>query len=386
MSNGNSASVFGTTPDVTERTQPEEALRRSEQLLRLVLEALPVGVAVMDPDGGVILTNPASERIWGGAVIRRGPERYAASKGWWHDSGQRLAPDDWPSARAFASGETSLNEVIDIEAFDGGRKVIQTSAVPIRDEHQAIVGAVVINEDISARKTAEGALEASVSQMQALATRLMQAQDDERRRIAQMLHETTAQDLAALKMLLARLGRTCDQLSDAERDVLTETIELADRSMTGIRTLSYLLHPPFLDETGLLSAVRWYADGFADRSGLTIDLDLPETFERLAQDVETTLFRIIQEALINIHRHAQSRTARIRLQINSDRLTLEIQDRGQGMSSELVSHVVEGGGAFGVGIAGMRERLKQLAGTLEIESSDRGTLVRAVLPLPRRAS
>src|ERR1700681_1755063 len=117
----------------------------------------------------------------------------------------------------------------------------------------------------------------------------MHAQDDERRRIATMLHETTAQDLAALKMLLARLNRTADRLGDGERDVLAESISLADQSMTEIRTVSYLLHPPFLDETGLLSALRWYADGFGERSGIKVGLDLPENFERLPVGTETQL-------------------------------------------------------------------------------------------------
>ena len=127
----------------------------------------------------------------------------------------------------------------------------------------------------------------AATQMRALATRLMRVQDDERRRIAQTLHETTAQDLAGLKMLLARLVRSGLAVSDADRALLLESIDLAERSMSGVRTLSYLLHPPFLDENGLLSALRWYAKGFADRSGITVDLDLPATFGRLPQDVET---------------------------------------------------------------------------------------------------
>jgi len=369
-----------------ERRQAEEALRRSEQLFRLVLEAIPVAVAVIDPAGDVIIDNPASMRIWGGTVIRSAQERYTKSKAWWHDTGKRIEPDEWASVRARVKGETSIAEVIDIEAYDGVRKIIQNSAVPIRDEHQAIVGAVVVNEEISARKAAERDLEASVTQMQTLATRLMHAQDDERRHIAQMLHETTAQDLAALKMLLARLNRTSGRLSDADRALLDESVELAERSMSGVRTLSYLLHPPLLDETGLPSAVRWYAEGFAARSGIAVDLDLPQTFERLPRDVETTLFRVVQEALINIHRHAQSPTAHIHLRTDGDRLMLEIRDGGRGMAAELVARLTADGGAFGVGIAGMRQRLKQLAGTLDIESSDRGTIVRAVVPLPHHAS
>ena len=238
--------------------------------------------------------------------------------------------------RALVNGETSVNEVIEIEAFDGVRKIIQNSAVPIRDANERITGAVVVNEDISARKTAERELNDSYNQMRTLTGRLMRAQDDERRRIAQMLHETTAQNLAALKMLLARLNRTSDRLSDERTAApLTESISLAEQSMTEIRTLSYLLHPPFLDEAGLLSALRWYAAGFAERSGITVDLDLPESFERLPRDTETALFRIVQESLINIHRHAGSETARIRLQRDAETLVLEIDDRGRGIPNGL---------------------------------------------------
>jgi PAS domain S-box-containing protein len=376
---GEPISVFGTTQDLTERKEAEEAVRRSEQLLRLVLDAIPVGVAVVDLGGNVVSSNPASSRIWAG-VIESGEERYAKSKAWWHDTGKEIEPHEWASVRAVVNGESSINEVIDIETFDGVQKIIHNSAVPIRDERQAIVGAVVINEDVSAQKVAERDLETSVSQMQSLATRLMHAQDDERRRIARMLHEMTAQDLAALKMLLARLGRSSAGLSAADRQLLKEGMEIAERSMSGVRTLSYLLHPPFLDEHGLLAAVRWYAEGFAARSGIEVDLDLPTTFERLPQDVETTLFRVVQEALINIHRHAQSPTARIRLCPTDDCLTLEVQDRGVGIPAELAAGLVAGTGVGGVGIAGMRERLKQLAGTLEIDSSAHGTIVRALLP------
>jgi PAS domain S-box-containing protein len=234
-----------------DRKREEGSLRESERLLRLVLDALPVGVAVVDRSGDIILSNPASLRIWGGS-IRSGPERYAESKAWWHATGKKVAPGEWASARALHNGETSVNEVVEIESFDGVRKIIQNSAVPIRDNGGRITGAVVVNEDISPRKTTERELSDSYQQMRTVTARLMRAQDDERRRIAQMLHETTAQNLAGLKMLLARLNRTSDHLSESERSAVTESMSLAEQSMTQIRTLSYLLHPPFLDEAGLL--------------------------------------------------------------------------------------------------------------------------------------
>jgi two-component system NarL family sensor kinase len=186
-------------------------------------------------------------------------------------------------------------------------------------------------------------------------------------------------------MHLARLNRTASNLSETDRGALTESISLAEQSMTEIRTLSYLLHPPFLDEKGLLSALRWYAAGFAERSGITVDLELPEQFERLPRDTETALFRIVQESLINIHRHAGSETARIRLRCDAKTLVLEIEDRGHGIPDASLKHIMSGGGGVGVGIAGMSERIEQLGGRLEITSDDHGTTVRARLSLVKDA-
>ncbi|HXH40536.1 MAG TPA: MEDS domain-containing protein [Thermoanaerobaculia bacterium] len=234
---------------------------------------------------------------------------------------------------------------------------------------------------IRERAEIEQTLTKQRNELRTLANRLMHAQDDERRRIATMLHETTAQDLAALKMLLARLSRTADRLSLDERNTLTESISLAEQSMAGIRTVSYLLHPPFLDEAGLLSALRWYARGFSERSGIKVDLDLPENIERLPLDTETVLFRIVQESLTNIHRHAGSETAQITLRRDSEMLMLEIEDRGRGIPNASIEHITSGGS--GVGIAGMSERMHQLGGRLDVTSSDHGTTVRVRLPLAR---
>ena len=369
--------VLGINCDITERKRAERALAENEQRARVVLDTLPVGVTVIDADGNIVLTNPAAQHIWG-EMIPSGAERYGRSKGWHHDSGEPIAPDEWPSARARANGETIVNEIIDIESFDGVRKTVATSAAPLRDLDNRITGAVFSLQDVSAQKVAERELHESLAMMRALSGRLMRAQDDERRRIAQMLHETTAQDLAAMKMLLSRLSRTVGSTMDeANRAVLSESIELAERSMSSVRTLSYLLHPPFLDENGLVSALRWYAEGFAERSGIRVDLDLPSSFERLDQDIETALFRVVQEALINVHRHAGSPHASIRLRRTDGDVTLEIKDEGRGMPPTVLDQLPTGGGALGVGVAGMRERLQQLGGALDITSGNQGTVVRA---------
>jgi signal transduction histidine kinase len=162
-------------------------------------------------------------------------------------------------------------------------------------------------------------------------------------------------------------------------------MSLAEQSMTEIRTLSYLLHPPFLDDKGLLPALRWYAAGFGERSGINLDLELPESFERLPRDTATALFRIVQESLINVHRHAGSETACIRLRRDAATLVLEIADQGHGIPSASLEHIMSGSGIVGVGIAGMHERVEQLGGRLEIESGDRGTTVRVRLPLTQDA-
>ena len=234
------------------------------------------------------------------------------------------------------------------------------------------------------RAQIEQTLRQQRNELRTLANRLMHAQDDERRRIAMTLHETTSQDLAAMKMLLVHLSRD-GHFSQGERDDIAEGIALAQRAITEIRTVSYLLHPPSLDEAGLLSALRWHAGGFAERSGIKVDLDLPESMERLPLDTETVLFRIVQESLTNIHRHSGSATARIRLRRDEEMLELQIEDQGHGIPKGSLGQLTAGGEGAGVGIAGMTWRARQLGGSLEVKSSDHGTTVRVLLPLAKDA-
>ena len=276
------------------------------------------------------------------------------------------------------------------QAADGSYRWFLVRAVPTRNAHGQIERWFGANTDITdrrvaeeARRRSEKALGQSLDRLRALTGKLMSAQDEERRRIAQLLHETTAQNLAGLKMLLTRLHRTSTSLTADDRAVIDESVDLADRMMSEVRTLSYLLHPPFLDETGLLSAIRWYADGFTKRSGILVELDLETTLARLPRDLEVTLFRVVQEALINVHRHSDSHTAHIRLRVRKRTLVLEIEDDGKGMSPDTLASFTSDGSTLGVGLAGMRERMKQLGGLVEIVSIERGTTLRVILPLPR---
>ena len=225
---------------------------------------------------------------------------------------------------------------------------------------------------IAVDATARGKSEHTLAQ---LSSRLLETQDQERRRIARELHDTTGQNLGALSINLAMILTTC-ALDPHARETLEECIALTDSSIREIRTLSYLLHPPLLDELGLVSALRAFSEGYAERTGLGVELDLPASMPRLPQPVEIALFRIVQEGLTNIHRHSGSSTAILRLKYHHDKVELEVSDHGRG----LPPGTLEGG--IGVGIAGMRERARQSGGRLTIGSSETGTTLHVVLPLP----
>jgi len=195
-----------------------------------------------------------------------------------------------------------------------------------------------------------------------------------RRRIARSLHESAAQTLAALSMNLQRMERM--KLAPHAIEVLNDSLELVTQTSREVRTLSHLLHPPLLDEAGLPSSLRWYVQGFGERSNLNVSLEIADDLGRLPTEIEITLFRVVQESLTNVHRHSGSESAAIRLRRSGPEVVLEVEDRGIGIPPEVLERV-QSAGAMGVGVAGMRERLTQLGGTLEIESAGRGTLVRA---------
>jgi len=214
--------------------------------------------------------------------------------------------------------------------------------------------------------------------LQRLSQRLLKVQDEERRKVARDLHDATGQTLAALKMAVASLE--CKLQEDAA-DVLSDIAALTDQALKEIRTTSYLLHPPLLDEIGFAAAAKWYVEGFAERSGIKASLDFARGPERLSIEIETALFRVLQEGLTNVHRYSGSSKVSVCFQHRADGLVLEIADRGCGISAELLQRLREGSAETGVGLAGMRERLDELNGTLEISSDGSGTTLRAIVPL-----
>jgi len=248
---------------------------------------------------------------------------------------------------------------------DGALVEVEIHGIPVI-VNDALLGVIAIYYDVSQKKEAE----------QRFSARLLELQDEERRKIARELHDTTAQSMFALTLNMARLQALIPDDDMEAQAVISDSIQLAETSAKELRTISYLLHPPLLEEMGLLSAVRWYAKGFSERSGIRVDLRLPEEMDRLPRQLELALFRIVQESLTNVHRHSSSSVATIHFEADGERVVLEVTDQGVGIDLAAGSTP-----KWGVGITGMRERIHQLHGQLELVSGPQGTTVRVVQPI-----
>jgi PAS domain S-box-containing protein len=388
------------TRDITERKRAQETLRQSEERLRALVKASSYIVYRMSPDWSEM------RQLDGLGFIS---DTAKPTKDWLQ---QYIYPDDQPLVLESMEKAIQSKSVFELEhrvlRVDGTVGWTVSRAVPILDKHGEIAEWFGAATDVTARKVAEESyrklaesLDAEVrartrqleeqnteilrqsEQVRELSWRLLRAQDEERRHIARELHDSAGQTLTVLGMNLAQFvqktGRTAPEVA-GEAETIQEMVQQLHRD---IRTTSYLLHPPLLDESGLYSALSWYTQGLVERSGLQVRLDMSEDFGRLPGDMELVVFRLVQECLTNIHRHSGSKLASIRVVRQSDQVAVEVRDQGAGMSPERLAQVQSGGS--GVGIRGMRERLRQFKGEMKIESDCNGTGILVTIPVPKNA-
>lgn len=349
------------------KEREEQALRASETRVQLAVRASNIGHWDWDIEHGRLFLSPEWK-----AQIGYADNEIRDDLGEWES---RVHPDDLKPAqeklrRHLDGSGPNYETEIRLRHKDGSYRWIYTRAELFRDANGKPCRMLGCHVDITERKLAEAAL-------RGLTARLLRAQDEERRRLARELHDTTAQNLAALAMNISVMAGDGSVADPRLRKLIADCEQLVERSVGELRTVTFLLHPPLLDEFGLKRAMRDYAEGFASRSGLRVELDLADELGRLPDEIELALFRVLQEGLGNVHRHSGSPSAHICLARAGGEVTLEVRDVGRGMGGRDQA----AGLPAGVGIAGMRERLRQLGGRLEIESDLPGTRVRAILPL-----
>jgi len=367
--------------DITARKQAEDALRASEERFRTLVRDFHVGVVLLGPDAKIQFANQVAQQ-WFGISLEEAKGRNTSQLDLIsvREDGTEIPFSMRPGPRAIETREPIQSEVIGWRRKDSN-EILWTlgNAVPRFGADGSVSAVINTFTNITERKQAEEALHQ-------LSTRLLQLQDEERRRLGRELHDSLAQSVLAVNLNLAQATRSLTAVDERSRHSLAEARRVLAEMSREIRTLSYLLHPPLLDELGLVSAVKEYAEGFSERSGIKLELDVQAGFGRLPQEAETALFRIVQESLANIQRHSGAQTAKIQLRGDSASVNLEVSDRGCGMDKKAIERGNGSGARLGVGILGMRERMTQLGGKLEIESSSSGTTVRVSIPLRTEVS
>ena len=361
----------------------ELALRRSEERFRLFVEAVQdYALFLLDAEGRITTWNKGAQRIKGWEAHEILGKHFSC---FYPEEDVRAGKPQWELEVAAREGRFE-DEGWRVRK-DGSRFWANVIITALRDEHGRLYGFGKVTRDFTERRRAQEAqrdaqrrLEESEKSLRELSLHLFRSQEEERRRIGVELHDSLGQNLSFLKMMLdSQLARmNGERCSEAGR-ALEECAKVAAEAIKEVRTMSYLLYPPMLEEMGLKSAVAWYVDGFAERSGIKTKLHVDRNLGRLSREIETAMFRVLQEALTNVHRHSGSATAEVRLQLHAGNLELEVSDRGKGIPAAQLAK--SGRDAHGVGLRGMNERMRQLGGKIELRLTPNGTTVKAIVPV-----
>jgi PAS domain S-box-containing protein len=371
------------SPVPIDRSRSHSALQPAD-IFRLLIEGIrDYAIFVLDPEGHVLTWNPGAQAMKGytkdeivGQHFSKFYPSEAVQSGWPQreltlaQKEGRFADEGW---RVRKDGTTFWASVIisalrtDDGRLSGFAKVTQD----LTERRQAEERIQALNRELRQRVSqldeSRRVIELRTLELQKLSSQLLHIQDDERRRLARELHDDLGQQLGALKMTLPRITAN------------DEVRQMTDTAMATVRNLSYLLHPPLLDETGLRAALHWYVEGLTKRSGIEISLTTtPQIFPRLERDIETTIFRVVQESLTNVYRHASAESARVEIEKQGEAVVVRVRDYGKGLPPDFASRFSQ---RMGVGVSGMRERVRQFGGELTLTRAEPGTLVEAKIPL-----
>jgi PAS domain S-box-containing protein len=385
-----------------QRCKLESELRQRTSDLETLLDSVPALVWIAhDSECNLITGNRATTRLYGipeGSNLSLNSVRNDLLARCFDPEGRELKADELPMQRSALAGRRIDDVEIRVLMPDGRNIWMRGNSTPLFTEDSRVRGVISCFTDVTERKAMEDRLRLHREQLERqveqrtselseanrqlslLTTRLLQLQDHERRRLARELHDSAGQLLTALGMNLYRLRRS-GQLNEENERILSDADTLLENAAAEIRTISHLLHPPLLDEKGLSSALQSYVQGFEERSGIETRLELPEAgLERLHAELELAIYRIVQEALTNVHRHSGSATATVRLVRSSDEVRLEVSDRGRGIPLDQRATLATDE-SKGVGLRAIRERVAQLRGTLELRTDQSGTTISLKLPV-----
>lgn len=394
-SGGELIGIVGVSYDVTAAKRTEEELRRSEAQFKRLANTLPEMCWMARPDGYVSWYNDRWHEYSGKSA------KELEGWGWQtvhHPDFVPRVTEQW--RKSLESGEAFEME-FPLRGRDGIYRWFLTRAQVFRNSSGEIVSWFGVNTNIDdavkarqalseARRELEHRVQERTAELnlaneslRSLSGTLLQLRDEERRRLARDLHDSLGQLIAATGMNLATIRAQQDKLDANALKAIEEIGDLVREMNRQTRTISHLLHPPLLDEVGLVSALKWYVQEFSSRSGIQVQLEISESFGRISEDLEIAIFRIVQECLTNVHRHSGSAVAGIRVTQLSDQIVVAVEDRGRGISAEKLSEL-KTARSRGVGFRGMQERVRHLGGTWEIRSNENGTVVVATIPFPTK--